>query len=67
MVNTDTRSRAKKKKVKYELEDDSELLITEVTSDYKSIKTWPLILVFFLLLVVFFKISYYRKVCHIQK
>jgi len=41
-----------KKKVKYELEDDSELLITEVTSDYKSIKTWPLVLVFFLLFVI---------------
>ena len=41
-----------KKKVKYELEDDSELLITEVTNDYKSIKTWPIVLVFFLLFVI---------------
>ena len=40
------------KKVKYELEDDSELLITEVTSDYKSIKTWPLVLVFVLLFII---------------
>ena len=44
-----------KKKVKYELDDDSELLITEVKGDYKNIKTWPLILVislFFVILLV---------------
>lgn len=41
-----------KKKVKYELNDDSELLINEVTNDYKSIKTWPIVIVLFLLFVV---------------
>lgn len=40
------------KKVKYELEDDSELQINEVTSDYKTIKTWPLIIVLVLLLII---------------
>lgn len=41
-----------KKKVKYELNDDSELQINEVTSDYKSIKTWPISIVLFLLFVI---------------
>ena len=41
-----------KKKVKYELNDDSEILINEVTSDYKSIKTWPIIIVLFLLFII---------------
>jgi len=40
------------KKVKYELEDDSELLINEVTSNYTNIKTWPLILVLALLFII---------------
>jgi len=40
------------KKVKYELEDNSELQINEVTSDYKSIKTWPLIIIFALLFII---------------
>ena len=40
------------KKVKYELSDSSELLIAEVKGDYKDIKTWPLIIVFGLLLVI---------------
>lgn len=31
-----------KKKVKYELDDDSELLVNEVKGDYKNIKVWPL-------------------------
>ena len=33
------------KKVKYDLNDNSELLITEVKGKYKDIKTWPLIVV----------------------
>ena len=41
-----------KKKVKYELEDDSELQINEVTSDYKKIKTWPIIILLLLLFVI---------------
>lgn len=40
------------KKVKYELEDDRELQINEVTSDYKTIRTWPLIVVLALLLII---------------
>lgn len=40
------------KKVKYELPDDSEILIKEIKSDYKSIKTWPIILMFTLLFVI---------------
>ena len=40
------------KKVKYELEDDSELQINEVTSNYTNIKTWPLIVILALLFVV---------------
>lgn len=40
------------KKVKYELSDDSEVLIKEVKSDYKKIKTWPIALVLVLLFVV---------------
>lgn len=41
-----------KKKVKYELPDDSEVLIKEIKSDYKSIKTWPIIIMFVLLFVI---------------
>ena len=41
-----------KKKVKYELNDDSELQINEVTSDYKSIKTWPISITMFLLFAI---------------
>lgn len=43
------------KKVKYDLEDDEELLITEVKGDYKDIKTWPIIVLMslvFILLVI---------------
>ncbi|MBQ2872934.1 MAG: hypothetical protein IJE89_02935 [Bacilli bacterium] len=40
------------KKVKYELEDNEELKINEVKSDYKKIKTWPLIIVLSLLFVI---------------
>jgi len=40
------------KKVKYELDNDSELKINEVSSNYKEIKTWPLIVSLVLLFVV---------------
>ena len=40
------------KKVKYELEDDSELQINEVTSNYKAIKTWPLIVTLILMFII---------------
>ena len=43
------------KKVKYELSDNSELLITEVKGSYKDIKTWPLIVILsvtFILLIL---------------
>ena len=34
------------KKVKYEIKDDTDILITEVKGSYKNIKIWPLITVF---------------------
>ena len=34
------------KKVKYEIKDDTDILITEVKGSYKNIKVWPLITVF---------------------
>ena len=40
------------KKVKYELNDDSELLINEVKGNYKNIKTWPLVVVLLLLFII---------------
>ena len=40
------------KKVKYELSDNSELLIAEVKGDYKNIKTWPLIVILSLIFVI---------------
>lgn len=40
------------KKVKYDLVDDQELKIDEVSSDYKKIKTWPLIISLVLLFVI---------------
>lgn len=40
------------KKVKYELEDDSELQINEVTSNYTSIRVWPLITLFILMFII---------------
>ncbi len=40
------------KKVKYELSDGSELLISEVKGNYKDIKTWPLIVIVSLMFVV---------------
>ena len=41
-----------KKKVNYELKDDSELMINEIKGDYKSIKVWPIITTFALLFVI---------------
>ena len=40
------------KKVKYELEDNSELLIAEVKGKYKDIKTWPLITILLLTFII---------------
>lgn len=43
------------KKVKYEFEEDTELKINEVSSDYNKIKTWPIIvslLLFFVILIL---------------
>ena len=40
------------KKVKYELNDNSELLITEVKGSYKDIKTWPLIVILLLTFII---------------
>ena len=40
------------KKVKYELNEDSELQINEVSSNYKTIKTWPLVIVLVLLFII---------------
>ena len=40
------------KKVKYELSENSELLITEVKGSYKNIKTWPLIVILSLVFVI---------------
>ena len=40
------------KKVKYELNENNDLLIVEVKGNYKDIKTWPLIVVLSLLLVL---------------
>ena len=50
-VNSHIKS-VENKKVKYELEDDSEVQINEVKGDYKNIKTWPTILMFALLFIV---------------
>ena len=40
------------KRVKYELEGDSELLISEVKGNYKDIKTWPLIVILSIVFVI---------------
>lgn len=40
------------KKVKYELNNDDELLIVEVKGNYKGVKTWPLIVILSILLVL---------------
>lgn len=40
------------KKVKYELNNDADLLVSEVKGNYKDIKTWPLIVVLALLFIL---------------
>ena len=40
-----------KKKVKYDLNDNSELLVTEVKGNYKDIKSWPLVIIFSLIII----------------
>lgn len=53
-VNSHIKS-VENKKVKYELEEDTELKINEVSSNYKEIKTWPIIvslILFFIVLVL---------------
>ena len=40
------------KKVKYELNDNEKILVTEVKADYKKIKIWPLIIVLILMLIL---------------
>lgn len=40
------------KKVKYELNNNDDLLVSEVKGNYKDIKTWPLIIVLVLLLIL---------------
>lgn len=40
------------KKVKYELNENTDLLVTEVKGNYKDIKTWPLIVILSLMFVL---------------
>lgn len=40
------------KKVKYELNESNEVEVSEVTGDYKTIKTWPLIVILSVILVL---------------
>lgn len=42
----------KDKKVKYDIKDDTDIMINLVKGSYKSIKVWPIILVFSLMLVI---------------
>lgn len=42
----------KDKKVKYDIKDDNDILITEVKGSYKNIKTWPIITVFAVMFVI---------------
>lgn len=41
-----------KKKVKYELNEDTEIQINEVASNYSTIKTWPITICLFLMFVI---------------
>lgn len=41
------------KKVKYELNESDEVAVKEVAGDYKNIKTWPMIVIFALMFVIF--------------
>lgn len=40
------------KKVKYELNESSEVVVSEVKGDYKNIKTWPMIVMLSVILVI---------------
>lgn len=40
------------KKVKYELNESNEVVVSEVKGDYKNIKTWPMIVMLVLILVI---------------
>lgn len=40
------------KKVKYELNDSDEVIVSEVKGDYKTIKTWPIIVILALIFVI---------------
>ena len=40
------------KKVKYDLNNDADLLVSEVKGNYKDIKTWPLIIILGLMLIL---------------
>ena len=40
------------KKVKYELNDSDEVSVSEVKGDYKTIRTWPMIVVFVVLFII---------------
>lgn len=40
------------KKVKYELNDSDEVLVSEVKGDYKNLRTWPLLVIFGILFVL---------------
>lgn len=40
------------KKVKYEINDNSDLLVTEVKGNYKDIKTWPIIVILSLIFIL---------------
>ena len=69
-VNSHIKS-VENKKVKYELEEDSEVQINEVKGDYKTIKTWPIVVIFALLFIILvlglvpwynlFEINIFRK------
>ena len=44
--------KVEKKKIKYELNEDTEIQINEVASNYSTIKTWPIVITLFLLFVI---------------
>lgn len=40
------------KKVKYELNESNEVKVSEITEDYTSIRTWPLVIIFAIILIL---------------
>lgn len=40
------------KKIKYELNESNEVIVSEVKGDYKNIKTWPIIVILSIILVI---------------